>query len=190
MSALGHLHAEIEMGSILTGSQRLDEVLCDGIRLGSITEISGGSGSGKTQTCLQLIFNAIDPDLIVSEGKAFVISTKRNFCPKRVNQLTNHHVQRWNKRNAATQSKFPPMRMHTREELLNRILHKRIVTSKELVSVIYQLKKLVRAERNVSERPVACISFNIRFPLHRSESSLSILFRHRYVTTTTWNRSA
>lgn len=151
MSALGCLHEELEMGSILTGSQRLDEVLCNGIRLGSITEICGGSGGGKTQTCLQLIFNAIDPNLITNEGKAFIISTKRNFCPKRVNQLANHYVQRWNKRNAAAQSKFPPIRMHTREVLLNRILHKRIDTSKELVSVAHQLKKLVRAERNVSQ---------------------------------------
>jgi predicted ATP-dependent serine protease len=42
------------MFKITTGSKKLDEILDGGIKPGSITEIIGGFGTGKTQLCLTL----------------------------------------------------------------------------------------------------------------------------------------
>lgn len=50
---------EEDLTSIPTGSMKLDAALGHGVRLGTIAEFVGSSGSGKTQMCLSLMVSRI-----------------------------------------------------------------------------------------------------------------------------------
>jgi RecA/RadA recombinase len=171
VTVLGALQEELKLASIPTGSRFLDEALCNGIRVGCITElvvslsavkspsinkqfvVQGGSGSGKTQLSLQLVFNTIFPKpLGTIDGEAVFISTKRNFCPQRVTQLADLYVALWDKRLKKLPKNLETFykERFTREKALTRILHKRVENAMELLSTVYYLKKMLLSNRNVS----------------------------------------
>lgn len=61
--------------TITTGSGALDKILGGGIETGSITEIFGGCGSGKTQLCHTLAVNCQLLPSLHGEGKGKCISS-------------------------------------------------------------------------------------------------------------------
>lgn len=70
-------------------AESLDNIT-DGIDTGSITEIYGLSGSGKTQICLQLALNCQLPiNLGGLDGKVIYISTEKLIPIQRLQQLAN-----------------------------------------------------------------------------------------------------
>lgn len=165
MRASSLLTIEMETDSIPTSSFKLDTALNKGIQLCSITEICGGSGSGKTQICLQLTFNTILPAPVgLIDGEAVYISTKRNFHQLRVNHLAENCVKIWEagrgkSRAAETRKTF------TTKDALDRIHHKLVFNAADLMSTVYQLKTMV--EQNKKVRFLIKLnfpSFNLIFP--------------------------
>lgn len=64
---------------ISTGLENLDEFLLGGIHNGVITDIFGGSGTGKTQLLLQICINSIK-----NGGTVLYIDTTGGFRPERI----------------------------------------------------------------------------------------------------------
>ena len=67
---------------ISTGLQKLDQFLFGGIPSGVITDIYGGSGTGKTQLLLQICINAIK-----NGGNVLYQDTTGNFRPERILEI-------------------------------------------------------------------------------------------------------
>lgn len=150
MNAFSCYELDNNTKSISTSSQELDEALQHGNRLGTLTEINGASGTGKTQLCLQLTINTILPEPIGwVGGDAVYISTKRNFCKQRVVELVDCCVRTWQCSDKNNQTKF------TRNDALKKIRHRLVTDLPELIATIYQLSKFVEKTNTVS-----CKSFH------------------------------
>ncbi|MDG7049914.1 MAG: recombinase RecA [Nitrososphaerota archaeon] len=67
---------------IRTGLEKLDEILGDSLRSGTITDVFGESGAGKTQLVMQIIANS------VLENNVFYQDTTGNFRPERLLEMT------------------------------------------------------------------------------------------------------
>ncbi len=66
---------------IRTGLEKLDEILGDSLRSGTITDVFGESGAGKTQLVMQIIANS------VLENNVFYQDTTGNFRPERLLEM-------------------------------------------------------------------------------------------------------
>lgn len=66
---------------IRTGLEKLDEILGDSLRSGTITDVFGESGAGKTQLVMQIIANS------VLENDVFYQDTTGNFRPERLLEM-------------------------------------------------------------------------------------------------------
>eukprot|EP00795_Rhopilema_esculentum_P003162 gene3162-1466_t len=76
------------------GCQIIDDTLKGGLLVPGINEISGESGSGKTQIALQLCLTVqLDVQYGGLQGGALFISTEDAFPTKRLHQLA-HHMQK------------------------------------------------------------------------------------------------
>ena len=64
-----------------TGLEKLDEILGDSIRSGTITDVFGESGAGKTQLVMQIIANSI------LDNNVFYQDTTGNFRPERLLEM-------------------------------------------------------------------------------------------------------
>ena len=72
VTAYSLLRARISRPShISTFSRALDDLLDGGVPLGSVTEICGAPGIGKTQLCAQLAVNALIPEVFDGVGGKF-----------------------------------------------------------------------------------------------------------------------
>ena len=81
-----------ELISITTGSKQLDTLLAGGIETGSVTEIFGESGIGKSQFCHTLAVTCQLPlDMGGGEGKCLYIDTYGTFRPARILAITNRY---------------------------------------------------------------------------------------------------
>ena len=67
---------------IRTGLDKLDEILGGGLKNGTITDIFGASGTGKTQLALQIIINSISEN-----SKIFYQDTTGGFRPERLVEM-------------------------------------------------------------------------------------------------------
>lgn len=149
MNALSCLIEEHQTKRIPTGSYKLDQALQTGNRLGTLTEINGSSGAGKTQLCLQLTINCILPEPVGEVGGEVVfISTKRNFCQQRVHQLVDRMlVNKWESSEFFKSKKNRII--FTRQEALKKIYHRLVTNLPELIATIYQLNKFVGKRQTV-----------------------------------------
>lgn len=153
MIAINCYNLEQEKPHIPTGSDKLDHALGNGIRLGTVTELVGSSGCGKTQMCLKMAFNTILPKPVgLVDGEVIYISTKRNFHPIRVNQLAEVYVKTFNK----LEKKKDPSKLEfnkcifTKESALSRINHKLVLSMQDLIASVYEIQKYVAERKNVS----------------------------------------
>lgn len=146
------LSKELSAKSIPTGCEQLDTALNGGIRLGTITEINGNSGSGKTQVCLQLAVNTVLPlPLGTIDGHVLWISTKRCIFPQRVNQLVDNYLNIWKSQKAMMMKS--EKKVVTREVLLKKIHHRLVPNLVKFISAVYQLKSFIENNTaTVSER--------------------------------------
>lgn len=67
---------------IKTGLEKLDEILGGGLQSGTITDIFGPSGTGKTQLALQIMLNSIS-----EKNMIFYQDTTGNFRPERLLEM-------------------------------------------------------------------------------------------------------
>ncbi|XP_073834888.1 RAD51 DNA repair protein spindle D [Musca autumnalis] len=90
-SAFAIWRKEQENKKIISLIKELDDSLSGGIQLGHITEFCGGSGTGKTQLCLQLCINVQLPTEAGGlGGKAYYIDTNQGFSPYRLKEIAEH----------------------------------------------------------------------------------------------------
>lgn len=150
MNAWHYFEEELKVKCIPSSSKKLDLALTGGFRLGSITEIAGNSGSGKTQMCLQLTMNVILPDPVSMGGEVVFISTKRNFHTKRVCKLVDTIVFTWQSEKNKSKDEKKFKKKFSREIALKRIHHRLVLTSSDLIKTVYQLVEFVNANANVS----------------------------------------
>ena len=68
-----------EITYLSTGSKGLDSLLCGGVRCGEIMEISGCSGSGKTQLVHSLATS--------TPSECTIIDTSHGVCPERLAEM-------------------------------------------------------------------------------------------------------
>lgn len=67
---------------IRTGLKKLDEMLGGGLRSGTITDVFGASGTGKTQLTLQMMLNSV-----LENKPIFYQDTTGNFRPERLLEM-------------------------------------------------------------------------------------------------------
>lgn len=73
---------------LTTGSPALDRHLAGGFPCGSVTEIAGESGSGKTQLCLQIaLLTQLPPSLGGLSASSLFLYSEFPFPSRRLNQL-------------------------------------------------------------------------------------------------------
>ncbi|KAF2754487.1 P-loop containing nucleoside triphosphate hydrolase protein [Pseudovirgaria hyperparasitica] len=80
-----------EWSSISTLDDGLDTLLGGGIPAGYLTEITGESGAGKTQTLLTLLLSAQLPPPHGLSRSSIYISTEASLSTSRLSQLLNSH---------------------------------------------------------------------------------------------------
>lgn len=71
---------------ISTGLTKLDDFLMKGLPFGCITDISGASGTGKTQLLLQVSVNSIKKG-----GTVLYLDTTGGFRPERIIEMQRQH---------------------------------------------------------------------------------------------------
>ncbi|RLG55291.1 MAG: DNA repair and recombination protein RadA [Thermoproteota archaeon] len=87
-TAYEFLQRRKQVRKITTGCKALDDMLDGGIETGTITEVYGPYGSGKTQLCHQLSVTVQLPEERGGLGKgAFYIDTEHTFRPERIVQI-------------------------------------------------------------------------------------------------------
>jgi len=86
VSALEYEKKTAEKPRLPTGVKAVDELLGGGLEPGSIYELAGEYGSGKTQICHQLsvMVQVFDDEL---KGKALYIDTEGTFSPQRIKAM-------------------------------------------------------------------------------------------------------
>lgn len=73
---------------IATSCPALDHLLNGGVRIGSLSEIYGEAGCGKTQFCMQLCVNVQMPKSLDGQGgEALFIECENGFVPERLCQM-------------------------------------------------------------------------------------------------------
>ncbi len=76
------------IGMLSTGAESFNDLLGGGIETGSITELFGEFGSGKTQIAHQLLVNATRTEEEGGlDGQAMIIDTENSFRPGRVCEI-------------------------------------------------------------------------------------------------------
>ena len=121
---------------IPTGSIKLDEILQGGIRSTALHELSGMSGSGKTQMCFELIFNAItSTEGFLNNSSAVYIGSKKSFFPERIKQFVNRHAK---EKGAEFDS----------DNILKKIMFKQVYDFEELAFAVHYLHSLIRSGKN------------------------------------------
>lgn len=85
---------EKELEFLTTGSNGLDAMLGGGVETGSITEIAGPYGSGKSQLCHQLTVNTTLPkEQGGLDGDVLFFDTENTFRPKRVVEMAGGNLK-------------------------------------------------------------------------------------------------
>ncbi|XP_028038969.1 DNA repair protein RAD51 homolog 3-like isoform X2 [Bombyx mandarina] len=101
--------------SIPTFSQNLDHILANGgVQLGSLTELLGLPGTGKTQLCLQLCASVQIPKVLSGlNAEALYIDTNTNFTPTRFKEILTASLLKC--------QKIEPSYLFNEEEALDRL---------------------------------------------------------------------
>jgi len=156
------LEEEKRIQSITTGSSSFDEILAGGVWTGSITEIAGAYGTGKTQLCFQLCINAQIPQEEGGlEGSAYFIDTEGTFFPGRIVQMALA---------ANLDSK----------EILSKILVSRAYNTNHLTLLISEAKRYFK-ERNIKLLIIDSIASHFRAEFTGKEAipaRQQLLMRH------------
>ena len=82
---LEQYHRQLRTEATLrTGSTGLDRLLCGGLRTGTVYELYGPAGAGKTQLCMTVAVSAV---LQFKESRVYYIDTKNDLSPERVLEI-------------------------------------------------------------------------------------------------------
>ncbi|XP_033216320.1 DNA repair protein RAD51 homolog 1-like isoform X2 [Belonocnema kinseyi] len=95
VTALQRLQKESQRDTITTDSQCLNDILDGGFHCGTMIELCGVPGSGKTQICFQLCIAAqLSKSYGHLNGKVIYIDTRNEFSPLRIRDLIRGYKKR------------------------------------------------------------------------------------------------
>ncbi|OXA58087.1 DNA repair protein RAD51 homolog 3 [Folsomia candida] len=147
-SGLEELEEEEKVNSgIPTLCRSLDKLLGGGIKAGTLTEVVGLSGVGKTTLCLQLCLNVQIPICLQGiESEAIYIGTNHSLSQVRLTQMATEFVDRCNKIILKTFTKQPVV---TIEKILSGIHVIKCCSIQELTRIILSLDKYLKTNDRV-----------------------------------------
>jgi len=102
---------------ITTQTKKLDEILTNGINSGTITDIFGFRGTGKTQMALQISLN-----LLKNEKNVFYVDTTGEFRPERLLEIVKNR--------------------NLDNSLLNRLQIARITNTEEQIRLVQKINQI------------------------------------------------
>nr|CAB3265406.1 DNA repair protein RAD51 homolog 3-like [Phallusia mammillata] len=133
-----------QQSSIVTFCRSLDEALGGGISIGSVTEIAGESGCGKTQLAFQLSVNVQIPSALGgAEGEAIFIDTENTFSTNRLVDISESVVQHCTNLCQNGGSNF------TIDMCMSKIYLFKCLTIVELIATVHQLHSFIQTHPNV-----------------------------------------
>ncbi|KAJ8976306.1 hypothetical protein NQ317_010260 [Molorchus minor] len=148
---------EILNGHILSYKESLDSILKGIIAPQTITEFAGDSGSGKTQTCLQLCISVQLPKCCGGlQGEALYISTNNNFSSQRVRELSKNFVEHYKSLDGKTKSVD-----FNEDFILKHIHYIKVKDCSELIACIHLLGNYLSG-KDVKLVVIDSVSFPIR----------------------------
>jgi len=133
-----------EMMKLPTGSKCLDYLLDGGIETGTITQIYGASGTGKTSICLMLAYNT------ALSGKKVAYLDTEGLSPERIEQIFRE------------------------KEALKNVFIYDVVDFKQQSSAIKELGKLCKNENDIKLIIVDSFTFLYRSELEDLERQIKI----------------
>ncbi|VVD03686.1 unnamed protein product [Leptidea sinapis] len=144
INAAGLWQKETSLPTIATFSRSLDNVLGNnGIQLGSITEVLGLSGTGKTQLCLQLCASVQVPKSLGGlEAEALYIDTNTNFNLNRFKEILLASLEKCHNILKITKSV-------NIEDALRKLHYVRTSGLEKFCSLMYTLPKFIEERPNV-----------------------------------------
>jgi RAD51-like protein 1 len=130
VTALDLWHRRSAASHLRTALPPLDAALHGGLPSGSVTEIVGPAGAGKTQFCLAMCVTAC-LDAAAEEGRALYLDTERKFSPMRLAEIASKRFPDAFSRDEATTA------------LLTRVLVIAPDSSAELLHVLESLEATI-----------------------------------------------
>ncbi|XP_067951651.1 DNA repair protein RAD51 homolog 3-like [Watersipora subatra] len=168
MSCTAHSIAQQEQATlgIVTFSQKIDNMLGDGIPLSKITELCGVPGVGKTQMSLQLCVDATIPESFGGvQGQAIYIDTEGSFVAERVAQISKATIRHC--QSVASGLQDPDMaeeaKSYTVERIMKSIHYFRCTSCVELLALINQLPQFILNKCNSNVKVIVVDSFAFHF---------------------------
>ncbi|KAF6211604.1 hypothetical protein GE061_012117 [Apolygus lucorum] len=137
------LQNEALISRIPTFSQSFDRILSGGVPSGSILQVYGGPGSGKTQFLLQLCVNVQLPECFGGlEGASIFIDTDLGFSPLRLTEIAEGAVCHC-ARIASVHQMEDEVRTFSVETILNRVYYLSVKNHIELIAAVEQLSVFI-----------------------------------------------
>jgi len=153
---------------VVTFCQALDALMGGGAALGSVTEIAGPAGSGKTQLCMQLALDAQLPRRIGGcDGQALYIDAEGAFSARRLRQMAagvSAHVARVVQRLPAPRHERDALRAQcASDNLLRGVLVARPLTLADQSACLAGLDAFLSAHSRVKLVVLDSCSFHLRY---------------------------
>ena len=142
---LAHEVKDDRFQKIATSCHALDQLLNGGVRIGSLSEIYGAAGCGKTQFCMQLCVNVQMPKSLAGQGgEALFIDCENCFSTHRLSQMAAAAAEQWYD---------APVRP---EQFRNHIHYKRCTSADMLRTMIqFHTEQFLTEHPGVRHRPPA-----------------------------------
>ncbi|XP_052799849.1 DNA repair protein RAD51 homolog 3-like isoform X2 [Mya arenaria] len=156
---------ESEGRAIMTFCEQLDVALGGGANCGSLTEICGAPGSGKTQLCMQLVCDVRIPHVFGGlEGEAVYIDTQGGVVIERLVSMATATIQHCQQIAAGETDQYVVAALSEMsvDRLLSGIHILSCTTHIQLLAIISQLPHFLHAHRKVQLVVVDSISFHFR----------------------------
>jgi len=159
------LELEEQNTPIFTFNQGLDGLLGGGIFPGTMTEVVGPIGLGKTTFCFQLSLNAQIPrSLNGVDGDTIYIDTEHSLNATRIKEMTSNFVEHCNEvmqKNLKQNSQHRvPNELLSEEKVMSRIhVHRECSEIEDLVRVILSLESFLQCNNNVKLIVIDSIAF-------------------------------
>lgn len=154
LSAYDALKSKDTQIIIPSGSKSIDGMLGGGFHVGSVYEIAGMAGLGKTQLCMQLCANAFIASNNGGKGEALFIDCEGSFTPTRLQQMCIGTAEL-----ISTNAGTPKVQF---DEIMSKISIQRVYNLAELESAICSLDKVLQRSPEIRVVLVDSIAFFFR----------------------------
>ncbi|KAJ3229478.1 DNA repair protein rad51c [Chytriomyces hyalinus] len=153
VSAWDAMKKEEERIALKTGSQSVDAVIGGGFACGSVSELAGPPGLGKTQFGMQLCINVQLPiSQGGADGQAIYIDTEGSFSVKRVAEMAQSAI-----------TKMGMTSQVTLEHMLNNIKLFRVHDHIQQIALLNQLENVLSKAPRIKLIVLDSIAFHFRF---------------------------